>query len=142
MGFSLPKGQGDEEGIWTPYGDSEAYKIRPLRPTHMDHWRKVANKRKWHNGQMTDELNQTRYNELVADHVIEAWEGVFEDEAQQVPAECTLENKVALMGASLERSNFLISQARLYADDDEARKQAQRQSFRRSHQAPAGLPEA
>jgi hypothetical protein len=150
-GFTLKK-QTAEPGIWTPYGPEptaeerargivqEAYQIRPLRPSHLDHFRKMATKKVWRRGQQEEEIDQERYNALMADHLIEAWQGVYEDDAKRQGAACNLEMKVALMAASLERANMIVQQARLYADDDEAKEAAQRANFRGVGEAEVGLP--
>jgi hypothetical protein len=144
-GFSLHRDEGADgrpEGIWTPYGPElteeekaklklrEAYKIRPLRPKDMDHFRKLATKPKWRNNQRVEEPDPDQQNELLYDFLIEDWEGLYEDDEHTQPAPCTLENKLILANKSLDRANFVVLQASLYANDDEARKAAQRNNFR------------
>jgi hypothetical protein len=147
-GFSLQQDEQEDqrpEGIWTPYGPDvteeekaegkkrEAFKLRPLRPKNMDHFRKMAvPKNKWVNNQRVTDPDPDQYNALLYDYLIEDWEGIYEDDAHKIPAPCTLDYKLILAGKSLERANFVILQGSLYANDDEARKAAQRESFRRS----------
>jgi hypothetical protein len=157
-GFSLQQDEQEDqrpEGIWTPYGPEltdaeqeenikraaagealikrEAFKIRPLRPKNMDHFRKMAvPKNKWVNNQRVTDPDPDQYNALLYDYVIEDWEGIYEDDGHKIPAPCTLDYKLILAGKTLERANFVILQGSLYANDDEARKAAQRESFRRS----------
>ncbi len=153
-GFSLHRDEGTDgrpEGIWSPYGPEltdleqkagivrEGYKIRPLAPKNMDHFRKMATKKVWRRNQQEDELNQEQYNELLYDYLIEDWEGVYLDELKTVLAPCTLENKLLLAGMSLDRANFIVLQGSLYANDDDARKAAQRESFRRTGSLSTGL---
>ena len=155
-GFSLQRDERSDDrpdGIWTPYGPAltdaeeasgkirEAYKIRPLRPKNMDHFRKMATpKNKWssQNQRVTDP-DPAQYNELLYDFLIEDWEGLYEDDDHTIPAPCTLEAKLVLAEKSLERVNFIVLQASLYANDDDARQDAQRQSFRRPLAAPTRL---
>lgn len=150
-GFSLtPEHQSNvSEGIWTPYGPAptdeerqqglvqERYKIRLLTPKKMSHWRTVATEKKWERHQQIESVNDVRYNELMYDDLIEDWEGVYLDEEKQQLAPCTLEYKVALMTASLDRQNFIILQGSLYANNDDARREAQRANFRQAHGVPA-----
>jgi hypothetical protein len=154
-GFSLQRTErpdGRPEGIWTPYGPElteaeeqagqvrEAYKIRPLHPSDMDHFREVAiPPNKWRQNQKVTEPDPKRYNELLYDFLIEDWQGLYQDDAHTIPAECSLENKLMLAGKSLERANFIVLQGSLYANDDDARQEAQRQSFRRTGQVSARL---
>jgi hypothetical protein len=155
-GFSLHRDEGTDgrpEGIWTPYGPElteieqkagvvrEAYKIRPLAPKHMDHFRKLATKKVWRRNQQEDEINQEQYNEALYDHLIELWEGVYLDEAKTQPAPCTLENKLLMAGLSLDRANFIVLQGSLYSNDDDARKAAQRDNFRKPVPVSAGPQE-
>jgi hypothetical protein len=154
-GFSLHRDEGTDgrpEGIWTPYGSElteeehqinviraatgqalikrEGFKIRPLATKNMDHFRKMATKKVWRRNQQEDELNQEQYNELLYDYLIEDWEGEYLDEEKTQPAPCTLENKLLLASLGLDRPNFIVLQGSLYANDDEARKAAQRDNFR------------
>lgn len=154
-GFSLQRDErpdGRPEGIWTPYGPAlteieeadgkvrEAYKIRPLRPKDMDHFKKMATpKNKWVQNQRVTDPDPDQYNELLYDFLIEDWEGLYQDDDHKIPAPCTLEAKLILAEKSLERVNFIVLQASLYANDDDARQEAQRKSFRRADQAPARL---
>lgn len=146
-GFSLQRDEGSDgrpEGIWTPYGPEiaeadekagkvrESYKLRPLRPKDMDHFRKLATKKKWRNNQQVEDTDTDQYNELLYDFIIEDWEGLYEDDAHTQPAACSLENKLILADKSLDRANFVVLQASLYANDDDARKAAQRQNFRQA----------
>jgi hypothetical protein len=158
-GFSLQpeeRKDGRPEGIWTPYGPEltaeeeqinvrraaegkalikrEAYKIRPLRQKDMAHFRKVATdtKPRWRNNQRVEEPDPDQYNELLYDFLIEDWEGLYEDDEHMLPASCTLENKIILSEKGLDRPNFIVLQASLYANDDEARKTAQRDNFRQA----------
>jgi hypothetical protein len=137
----------DEEqaqGIWTPItidGDEEWYLVRPLRPKDLEHLRKMATKKRWQNGQQVEEVDQERYNALLADFLVIDWQyAIFERDAQgnKVWLPCGLEEKIYLLATSLERSNILITQARLYADNDEARRAAEQDAFRRLHPAPSG----
>jgi hypothetical protein len=144
-GFSLHRDEGADgrpEGIWSPYGPElteqeqragvvrESFKLRPLTPKMMDHFRKMATKRVWRRNQQEDELNQEQYNECLYDAIILDWEGVYTDEEKTQPAPCTLENKMLLASLSLDRANFIVLQASLFANDDDARKAAQRDNFR------------
>ena len=154
-GFSLHRddegSDGIPEGIWSPYGPElteieqqkkivrEGYKVRPLRPRNMDHFRKMATHRIWDRNQRVEEVNQEQYNSFLYDFLIEDWEGVYLDEEKTQPAPCTLENKLLLAGLSLDRANFIVLQGSLYANDDEAREAAQRESFRRQNPLPARL---
>jgi hypothetical protein len=154
-GFSLQRDErpdGRPEGIWTPYGPEltseqeakgeqrEAYKIRPLRPKDMAHFRTVATpKNKWAQNQRVTEPDPDQYNELLYDFLIEDWTGLYEDDEHTISAPCTLEAKLVLADKSLERANFIVLQASLYANDDDARKEAQRQSFRRTPEISVGL---
>ena len=153
-GFSLRKSD-DDTGIWTPFGPEptaeeqargivqEAYQIRPLGPQNMAHCRQLATRRVMRNGVLVDDQEseeyRKRYEMALADYLVVAWQGVYLDDAKTEAAECNLEHKYALYQQSLERQNFWISQARLYADDDTARKEAERQSFRPARTALAGL---
>jgi hypothetical protein len=157
-GFSLQDEEridGRPEGIWTPYGDDvtaeeqaqgklrEAFKIRPLHQKDMDHFRKLAiPKNKWVNNQRVTDPDPDQYNELLYDFLIEDWEGIYEDNAHTRPAPCTLEWKLKLAGKGLDRPNFIVLQASRYANDDEARKAAQRDNFRARHPAPVGSSES
>jgi hypothetical protein len=143
-----------EEGTWTPYGPEpteaerarglvqECYKIRLLTPKKMTHWRTVAVEKKWENNQLVEKQNDARYTELMYDELIEDWQGVYLDEEKTQPAPCTLEYKVALMTDSLDRQNFIILQGSLYANNDDARRDAQRANFRPAHPVESGLPRA
>jgi hypothetical protein len=153
-GFSLQEEErvdGRPEGIWTPYGPEltaederagimrEAYKIRPLRPKDMDHFKKMATpKNKWSQNQRVTDPDPDQYNALLYDFLIEDWEGLYEDDAHTRPAPCTLDYKLKLAEKSLERANFVVLQASLYANDDEVRKNAQRENFRAARAASAG----
>ena len=142
--LSLPSAQVAqvEEGIWTPYGPEptaseraqglvqERYKIRLLTPKKMTHWRTISTEKRWERHQQIEVQNDARYNELMYDDLIEDWEGVYLDEEKTQQAPCTLEYKVALMTASLDRQNMIILQASLYANNDDARREAQRANFR------------
>jgi hypothetical protein len=152
-GFSLHRDEGADgrpEGIWSPYGPEltdverqagvvqEAYKIRPLRPKMMDHFRKMATKTVWKRNQREEEVDQERYQEALYDHLIQDWEGVYLDEEKIQPAPCTLENKLLLAGMSLDRANFVVLQGSLFANDDTAREEAQRNNFRRARASQIG----
>jgi hypothetical protein len=153
-GFSLQpeeRKDGRPEGIWTPYGPEptdeeqaqgklrEAYKIRPLRQKDMDHFKKLATpKNKWSNNQRVTDPDPDQYNELLYDFLIEDWQGLYEDDEHTRPAPCTLNNKLILSEKGLDRPNFIVLQASLYANDDEARKAAQRENFRARHPAQIG----
>jgi hypothetical protein len=156
-GFSLHRDEGSDgqpEGIWSPYGPEltdaeqkagikrEGYLIRPLSPKNMDHFRKLATKKIWRRNQQEDELDQERYNEALYDYLVVDWQGVYLDEAKTAEAPCTLEHKLLLASMSLDRANFIILQASLYANDDEARKTAQRDNFRQARAVPAGSTES
>lgn len=153
-GFTLKPEDGNfPEGIWTPYGRDltpeeeaagtrrEAYKIRALSQAKWDHFTTMATKKRWRNGQQVEEIDQDRRAQLLWDYLIEDWEAVYIDDAQTIPAPCTLENKVLLAANSLDRQNFIFSQGRLYADDDDARRAAQEAAFRQTHPAQAGFSE-
>jgi hypothetical protein len=156
-GFSLHRDEGPDgrpEGIWSPYGPDptevevakgikrEGFKVRPLAPKNMQHFRKISTKKKWRNNQQIEESDDEQYNELLYDYLIEDWEGVYLDEEKTQPAPCTLENKLLMAGLSLDRANFIVLQGSLYANDDEARQEAQRASFRRSSALSTGLQRA
>jgi hypothetical protein len=142
------------EGIWSPYGPEpteaertlgikqESFKIRMLTPKMIEHFDKVSTVKKWRNHQQVEEPDRDRKNELMYDYLIEDWEGIYSDEAKRQPAPCTLENKLILAGNSLDRANFIFVQGSLYANDDEARKAAQRESFRQPSQVSIGLSRA
>jgi hypothetical protein len=153
-GFSLQDEEridGRPEGIWTPYGPDvteeekaqgklrEAFKIRPLHPKDMNHFRKQATpKGKWKsNNQRDEEPDPDQYNAYLYDFLIESWEGLYEDNAHTRPAACTLENKLKMADKSLERANFIVIQASLFANDDAAREEAEKARFRGSREVPA-----
>lgn len=154
-GFTLRKEEGEfPEGIWTPYGPElteaqeqagavrEAYKIRPLSLSKIDHFRTMASKKKWRQGQQVEEVDEKRRLELLWDYLIDGWEGVYLDEAKTQPAPCTLENKLLLSLNSLDRNNFIVTQGSLYANDDEAREEAEKVRFRGADQTSARSSEA
>jgi DNA repair protein RecN (Recombination protein N) len=76
-----------------------------------------------------EELNQERFNALLADHVIAGWEGVYLDEEHTEIAPCTLENKVQLLGDTLHRVNWIVDTATLLANDDTARREIERKNL-------------
>jgi hypothetical protein len=163
-GFSLQDEEridGRPGGIWTPYGPEltaeeeainvrraregkallkrEAFKIRPLYQTDMDHFRKMAvPKNKWVNNQRVTDPDPDEQNKYLYDYLVEDWEGIYADDEHEIPAECTLDNKLKLAGKGLDRPNFIVTQASRYANDDEARKAAQRDNFRQAHPVAAG----
>jgi hypothetical protein len=153
-GFSLQREEridGRPEGIWTPYGDDvteeeqakgqvrEAFKIRPLYQKDMNHLRKMAiPPNKFVNNQRVTDPDPDQYNTLLYDFLIEDWQGLYEDDAHTRPAPCTLENKLLLADKGINRLNFIVNQASQYANDDEARKAAQRDNFRARHPAQIG----
>jgi hypothetical protein len=167
-GFSLQDEEridGRPEGIWTPYGPEltaeeeqinvrraaegkpllkrEAFKIRPLYQKDMDHFRKMAvPKNKWVNNQRVTDPDPDEQNKYLYDYLTEDWEGIYEDDAHEIPAECTLDNKLKLASKGLDRPNFIVTQASRYANDDEERKAAQRDNFRARHSAPVGPSES
>lgn len=149
-GFTLRPEEGEfPEGIWTPYGPElteaqeregkvrEAFKIRPLSLSKIDHFRTMAMPKKptWVNGQPVREPDEKKRLEFLWDYLIEDWEGIYLDDAKTQPAPCTLEYKLMLSLNSLDRNNFIVTQGSLYANDDEARQEAEQARFRGAHSA-------
>lgn len=139
----------DNAGIWSPYGPEpttaeaaqgivqERYKIRLLTPARMQTHRKAAMQKVWQRHQQVEDVNEEEYNERLWDDLIEGWEGVYLDPEKRQPAPCERPYKIMLMRQSLDRQNFVILQASLYANDDAARLEAQRRNFRPEDRVPA-----
>ena len=155
-GFTLrPEERRDEyaEGIWTPYGPEptdderrrgikqECYKIRMLTPKIIEKCDAEATKPVWRNHQRVEEINKDLKSQLLYDYLIEDWEGIYLDDDKTIEAECQLANKLIIANTSLDRANFIFMQGSLYANDDAARKTAQRDNFRPAHPIPLGSSE-
>lgn len=136
------------EGVWTCInidGDDEWFKVPAMRPKDLEHIDTMATEKVWRRGVQVEEINKERRNELLADFLIQDWRFVMYEkdaEGNKVWLPPTLENKVELIGGSLERANILITQARLYADNEAARRAAEQEAFQRLGEAPARQPVA
>lgn len=130
----------DSVGIWTEFPEfaGERFKIRPLSPQMIEHFRKqttkeVVNRR---TGQKTEERDEERYNGLLWDHLLEDWELT---NSQGTPWPCTLANKLKLADRYATRVTAIVQAAMDYANDDAVRQEAERVSFRDVGEAQAGL---
>jgi hypothetical protein len=131
----------DQVGIWTAHptlakgtwkdGD-EWYKIRPLSPDILNHFRKMTTKKvRDRTGTEVDHRDDEKYDELLWDHAIEDWRVV---NSAGLPWECNLKNKLKLAGKYAERVKWIVDMGIEYANNDVARQDAEDASFR-------GLPE-
>ena len=102
-----------EEGIWVEYDEDVSFKIRHLSPKKTQDMRKGFLKRKTIGGMVHEEMtekDQKSFDNALFDYMIEDWKGIVLDE--NVPAECTKENKIKLMNYSIDVSAFILEKAR------------------------------
>jgi hypothetical protein len=126
----------DEPAYWwqNPDHPDEWYQIRPL-------WNEVQaqlfekHQRPARRGQV--ELNRPAYYKALMDYLIADWE-LYEDEAGTTPVPCTIDHKFGLWRDSSERTDAIFEEARRLANNDAARREAERASFRPVGHAPAG----
>ena len=149
--MSFDSDRDDTEGIWFEYPEApdETYCIRPLTPEGVTHFRKLTTRRtRDRAGQWVDKEDDEKYREYLWDHLIADWrtaseyagqpsKGIVDRDGKPVP--CTLENKLKLAAKSGARALWVTQQAEMIANDDVARLEAARQSFRAVDQAPVGL---
>lgn len=134
MGFTLnphaSNGNGHEpDAYWVQNPDEpdEYYKITPLQN---DVHQRLLEKhtRPGRNGQ--PKVNRETFFKAMYDKILIDWEGIYEDEDKTIPLPCTTETKYALYCVSKERADFIWEEALRLANNDQARKEAERKSFR------------
>jgi hypothetical protein len=140
----------DSVGIWTPFpglakghwqdadGD-EWYKVRPLTPSMMEHFEQMAGTIPEVNPktrQVEFKRNDKRWRELLYDHLLEDWKLLTTDGS---PWPCNLENKMFLQREYAQRVNWIVETASEYGNNDVARQEAEKASFRGMDQTAPGL---
>lgn len=136
----------DRVGVWTPHPElakgtyqdgDEWYRIRPLSPEISEHierqsQRPVVNPK---TRAVEMERNDAIWKELIWDHLVEDWMLKTTD-GDVFP--CTLDNKVYLSKHYGQKTNWIVDMAVTYANDDLARKNAEKEAFRGLGSASAG----
>jgi hypothetical protein len=123
---------------WTnPDHPDEHVKIRPLWNEVQQH---LLEKHTRPGRRGVPELNRPAYYKALYDYLIDEWI-IFQDDEGTEELPCTPENKYGLWRTSSERADAIFDEARRLANDDAARRDAERQTFRRAHSAEAGSQE-
>lgn len=99
----------NEEGKWVEYEEGVKLKVRPL---YASTTRKIRSKcvsvKNTRRGR-EEILNDDKFEEEMADYLLEDWEGVVDESGNEL--ECTRENKIALLDIQ-DVASFVFNTAR------------------------------
>jgi len=106
-----------DEGVWCEYEKGAKFKIRPITPRKYRELRNKCTVRKWKKGQLVEEVDEDKLNDLVNDWVVADWDGIVDVSGQ--PISCTKENKRVLLDNFTDIAGFVSEMALKVAEQTE-----------------------
>ncbi len=100
-------------GVWVGYREGARIKVRALSKSRARELRAQATvaENEWRRGRIVERetVDEGRYDRLLADHLIEDWEGFVDPDGNEIP--CNPENKFLMMDQCLEFASFVTDAA-------------------------------